>query len=50
MNGKLITHHYTECGLPNIWIQYRYVKNDAKLLKISNNRSWCFVCYFGIIC
>jgi len=29
MKGKMITHHYTECGLPNVWIQCRQVIDDA---------------------
>jgi len=29
MKGKVITHHYTECGLPNVWIQCRQAIDDA---------------------
>lgn len=29
MSGKMITHHYTECGLPNVWIRCRQVIDDA---------------------
>lgn len=29
MKGKVITHHYTECGLPNVWIQCRQTIDDA---------------------
>jgi len=28
MKGKVITHHYTECGLPNVWIQCRQAIDD----------------------
>ena len=29
MSGKIITHHYTECGLPNVWIRCRQVIDNA---------------------
>lgn len=29
MKSKIINHHYTECGLPNVWIKCRYVKDNA---------------------
>lgn len=29
MSGKMIAHHYTECGLPNVWIRCRQVIDDA---------------------
>jgi len=28
MKGKMITHHYTESGLPNVWIQCRQTIDD----------------------
>ena len=27
--SKMVTHHYTACGLPNIWIRCRRVTDDA---------------------
>ncbi|CAJ2376434.1 MAG: putative Transcriptional regulator [Arenicellales bacterium IbO2] len=29
MSKKLVRHHYTECGLPNIWIECFRVRDDA---------------------
>jgi len=29
MKSKIINHHYTECGLPNVWIECRCVKDNA---------------------
>jgi len=29
MSGKMITHHFTECGLPNVWIRCRQVIDNA---------------------
>jgi len=29
MKSKIINHHYTECGLPNVWIKCRCVKDNA---------------------
>ncbi|MDD9815726.1 MAG: transcriptional regulator [Gammaproteobacteria bacterium] len=29
MKPKIINHHYTECGLPNVWIKCRCVKDNA---------------------
>ena len=38
MTGKIINHHYTECGLPNVWIRCRQIIDDAgeKAIIISN--------------
>ena len=29
MTGKIINHHYTESGLPNVWIRCRQIIDDA---------------------
>lgn len=29
MNKKTVLHHYTECGLPNVWIQCISATDDA---------------------
>jgi len=29
MNGKMVDYHYTQSGLPNIWIRCRCVIDDA---------------------
>ncbi len=29
MTIKIVNHHYTECGLPNVWVQCRQAIDDA---------------------
>ncbi len=38
MTPEIVRHHYTECGLPNVWIQGLRMEDDAgeKVIRIPN--------------